>query len=61
VNSIVLPRRCSDLDRGDAEAMIRLGSEEMQAVDEISRRWLRGLDEVGGYLFQSVPLPPESA
>jgi ketosteroid isomerase-like protein len=40
------------LDRGDAEAMIRLGSEEMQAVDEISRRWLRGLDEVGGYLRQ---------
>jgi ketosteroid isomerase-like protein len=40
----------SALDRGDAEAMIRLGAGEMQAVDEISRRWLRGLDEVAGYI-----------
>ena len=40
------------LDRGDAEAVIRLGAAEMQSVDEISRRWLRGLDEVGGYVRQ---------
>jgi ketosteroid isomerase-like protein len=40
------------LDRGDAEAVIRLGAAEMQGVDEISRRWLRGLDEVGGYVRQ---------
>jgi ketosteroid isomerase-like protein len=40
------------LDRGDAEAVIRLGAEEMQGVDEISRRWLRGLDAVGGYVRQ---------
>ena len=40
------------LDRSDAEAMIGLGASEMQSVDEISRRWLRGLDEVGGYVRQ---------
>jgi ketosteroid isomerase-like protein len=40
------------LDRGDAEAVIRIGAGEMQGVDEISRRWLRGLDEVGGYIRQ---------
>jgi ketosteroid isomerase-like protein len=40
----------SALDRGDAEAVIRLGAEEMQGVDEISRKWLRGLDEVGAYI-----------
>ena len=40
------------LDRGDAEAIIRLGAEEMQEVDEISRRWLRGIDEVGDYMRQ---------
>lgn len=40
------------LDRGDAEAVIRLGTAEMQGVDEISRKWMRGLDEVGGYIRQ---------
>jgi ketosteroid isomerase-like protein len=40
------------LDRGDAEAVIRLGAEEMQGVDELSRRWLRGIDEVSGYIRQ---------
>jgi ketosteroid isomerase-like protein len=40
------------LDRGDADAMIALGASEMQSVDEISRRWLRGLDEVAGYVRQ---------
>jgi ketosteroid isomerase-like protein len=40
------------LDRGDADGMIRLGAEEMQGIDEISRRWMRGLVEVGDYLRQ---------
>ena len=38
------------LDRKDPEAVIGLGAAEMQGVDEISRKWLRGLDEVGGYI-----------
>jgi ketosteroid isomerase-like protein len=47
------------LDGGEAEAVIRLAAEEMQAVDEISRRWLRGLDEVGGYIRQLMGMVQE--
>ncbi len=35
------------VDRKDAEAIIRAGTEDIQAVDEISRRWMRGIDELG--------------
>jgi ketosteroid isomerase-like protein len=44
------------LDRKDPEAVIRLGAAEMQGVDEISRKWLRGIDEVGGYIRQLMGL-----
>jgi ketosteroid isomerase-like protein len=40
----------SALDRNDPEGFIRNSDEEVQAVDEISRRWLRGVGEVGEYL-----------
>ena len=44
-------RRYSDLvDRKDAEAIIQAGTEDIQAVDEISRRWMRGIDELGAYI-----------
>lgn len=42
------------VDRKDAEAIIGAGTEDIQAVDEISRRWLRGIDELGGYIRQTV-------
>jgi ketosteroid isomerase-like protein len=42
------------LDRSDAESMIALGAQDMQGVDEISRRWLRGSGEVGDYLRQLI-------
>ena len=42
------------VDRKDAEAIIREGTEDIQAVDEISRRWMRGIDEFGAYLRQLV-------
>jgi ketosteroid isomerase-like protein len=38
------------LDRNDAEGFIRNSDDDVQAVDEISRRWLRGAGEVGEYL-----------
>lgn len=38
------------LDRSDADGMIRTGAEDIQGVDEISRRWMRGMGEVGGYI-----------
>src|SRR5204862_6735423 len=31
------------VDRKDAEAIIETGTEDIQAVDEISRRWRRGI------------------
>jgi ketosteroid isomerase-like protein len=42
------------LDRNDAESFIRNAAEDVQAVDEISRRWLRGVGEAGDYLRQVV-------
>jgi ketosteroid isomerase-like protein len=42
------------LDRNDAEGFIRNSADDVQAVDEISRRWLRGVGEVGDYLRSVV-------
>jgi uncharacterized protein (TIGR02246 family) len=42
------------LGAGDAEAVMRLAADDMQGVDEISRRWLRGSTEVGEYIGQLV-------
>ncbi len=44
----------SALDRNDAEGFIRNSADDVQAVDEISRRWLRGVSEVGDYLRSVV-------
>ena len=50
-------RQCFDfVDRKDAEAIIGAGTEDIQAVDEISRRWMRGIDEVGIYIRQLVKM-----
>jgi ketosteroid isomerase-like protein len=38
------------VDRKDAEAIIGAGTEDIQGVDEISRRWMRGADELGAYI-----------
>jgi hypothetical protein len=40
----------SALDRNDPEAFIGNSAKDVQAVDEISRRWLRGVGEAGDYL-----------
>jgi uncharacterized protein (TIGR02246 family) len=42
------------LGAGDADAVMRLAAEDIQGVDEISRRWLRGSTEVGENLGQLV-------
>ena len=42
------------LGAGDAEAVMRLAADDIQGVDEISRRWLRGSTEVGEYIGQLV-------
>jgi len=44
----------SALDRNDAEGFIRNSASDVQAVDEISRRWLRGVGEVSDYLRSVV-------
>jgi ketosteroid isomerase-like protein len=38
------------VDQKDAEAVIQAGTEDIQVVDEISRRWMRGIDELGAYI-----------
>jgi len=44
------------LDRLDADGVIRTGAKDMQGIDEISRRWMRGLDEVGDFVRQMVTM-----
>jgi ketosteroid isomerase-like protein len=44
----------SALDRNDAESFIKNATGDVQAVDEISRRWLRGVGEAGDYLRKLV-------
>ncbi len=40
------------VDRKDVEAIIQAGAEDIQGVDEISRHWMRGNDELGTYIRQ---------
>src|ERR1700694_5433677 len=40
------------LDANDADGVIRTGAEDMQGIDEISRRWMRGLGQVSDYIHQ---------
>ena len=40
------------IDRNDADAVMRTGGDGMQGIDEISRHWMRGLEEVGAYVKQ---------
>jgi ketosteroid isomerase-like protein len=42
------------LDRNDAEGFIRNSADDVQAVDEISRRWLRGVGDLGDYLRSAL-------
>jgi uncharacterized protein (TIGR02246 family) len=40
------------LDRNDPDGMLALAAEDVQGIDEISHRWLRGSGEVGNYVRQ---------
>jgi ketosteroid isomerase-like protein len=42
------------LDSQDLDRMVEAIGEDAQGVDEISRRWLRGRDELDGYLRQII-------
>lgn len=42
----------SALDIMDVERLLQLMAEDAQGVDEISRRWMRGRDEIEAYLRQ---------
>jgi ketosteroid isomerase-like protein len=42
------------LDRKDSDAIIQTSAEDVQGVDEISRRWLRGVDALGNYFRQAM-------
>jgi ketosteroid isomerase-like protein len=42
------------LDRKDVDAIVSAGAEDIQSVDEITRRWLRGKNEFAAYIRQLV-------
>ena len=44
------------LKRKDLEAAMRITDDEVQGVDEISRKWLRGRDELAEYLRGLMPM-----
>ncbi|MDQ6878700.1 MAG: nuclear transport factor 2 family protein [Candidatus Dormibacteraeota bacterium] len=44
------------IDRKDGEAIISAGAKDMQAVDEISRRWMRGIDDFAAYVRQLMKM-----
>jgi ketosteroid isomerase-like protein len=43
------------LDALDADRMTQMSTEDVQSVDEISRRWLRGRGDVDNYLRELMP------
>jgi len=43
------------LDALDADRMTQMLTEDVQSVDEGSRRWLRGKGDVGNYLRELMP------
>ena len=47
------------LDRQDHEAIIRSAARDIQIVDEVARRWLRGIDVIDSYLQQMVGMVDE--
>jgi ketosteroid isomerase-like protein len=49
-------RFLDSLDRKDGEAVIKAGAQDIQTVDEISRRWLRGIDELSAYIRQMMTM-----
>jgi len=42
------------LDTKDADSIIRSAAKDVQGVDEISRRWMRGLDGLGTYFRETM-------
>jgi ketosteroid isomerase-like protein len=44
------------LDRKDAEALTQSMAQDIQGVDEISRRWMRGVDAIGTYFRQAMTM-----
>jgi ketosteroid isomerase-like protein len=44
------------LDRRDTEALIQSSAKDIQTVDEISRRWLRGVDALAEYFRQTMTM-----
>jgi ketosteroid isomerase-like protein len=42
------------LDRKDAEAAIRSAAKDVQTVDELSRKWQRGIDALEAYFRQAM-------
>jgi ketosteroid isomerase-like protein len=44
------------LDKKDAEAAIRSLAKDVQGVDEISRRWMRGVDAISKYFRETLAM-----
>jgi SnoaL-like domain len=52
----VMRRMFDGLDKGDATFAATHLADDAQGIDEISRRWLRGENEVGAYVQQLMTM-----
>jgi ketosteroid isomerase-like protein len=44
------------LDRKDSDSLIRSLAKDVQGVDEISRRWMRGVDAISTYFRETMKM-----
>ena len=54
--ALVVRRLFDDLDRQDFEAVRGYFTTDAQAVEEISRRWMRDSDEIADYFTRLTPI-----
>ena len=47
------------LEKKDAATIMQLSTDDTQGVDEISRHWMRGRDELGAYIGQLMAMVNE--
>jgi ketosteroid isomerase-like protein len=44
------------LDRKDSDSLVRSLAKDVQGVDEISRRWMRGVDAISTYFRETMKM-----
>jgi SnoaL-like domain len=51
---VIVRQMLEGLDKGDASLAMANIADDVQGIDEISRRWMRGKNELGAYVQQAM-------